>query len=67
VTGPEDRAVVQCAEHTSEATIFQMRHGLQDSRHHTAGTPDPAAGTNGEHGRHGNTTSTPTCRRCHGY
>ena len=64
---PEGSAMVQCVGHTSEAKFYPRHHALTASYHQTAAGHDSAADEDDEDGLHGNTTSTATYRRCHGY
>jgi len=59
--------VAGCGEHTSEGTFYRRCRGLTASRRQTHHALVSATDGDDEVGRYGNTTSTLTCRRCHGH
>jgi len=64
---PEGSVVVPRVEHTNAAKFCLRHHDQTNDRQQTVDAHVSAAGAEDEDDRHGNTTSTLTCRRCHGY
>jgi len=64
---PEGSAMVACVGHTSAAKFCRRRHDQRGNHQQTVFALVSAADADDEDDHHGNTTSTLTCHRCHGY